>query len=130
MQVDLLDVRTADGVRLHGAYLEPADPAWPTDTVVCVHGTGSNFYSSALFDDLTRHFHSAGVGVLRVNTRGHDLMSSDAGRRLGAAYEVVDHCIPDLAAWITLVRERFGPRVVLVGHSLGAVKCLYAQAGL
>lgn len=128
MQVDLLQARTSDGVRLHGAYHAPADPAHPTDTVICVHGTGSNFYSSALFDELAAPLLSAGIGVLRVNTRGHDLMCSDSGRRLGAAYEVVDHCTRDLAAWVALARERFGPRVALVGHSLGAVKCLYAQA--
>src|ERR1019366_9393517 len=64
--------------------------------------------------------------------RGHDGISTAAtakgGRRNGAAYEVVDDCRHDLTAWVEFLRERVGPRVGLVGHSLGAVKCLYALA--
>src|SRR5262249_50029263 len=64
--------------------------------------------------------------------RGHDGISTAVttrgGRRLGAAYEVVDECRHDLAAWIDFLHQRLGPRIVLLGHSLGAVKCLYALA--
>jgi pimeloyl-ACP methyl ester carboxylesterase len=70
--------------------------------------------------------------VLRVNTRGHDLISTastaQGGRRQGAAFEVVDHCRHDIAAWIDWLRQRAGPRIALLGHSMGAVKCLYAAA--
>src|SRR5437763_4853916 len=50
------------------------------------------------------------------------------GRRLGAAYEVVDDCRHDVAAWAGWLRQHAGPRVGLLGHSLGAVKALYATA--
>jgi pimeloyl-ACP methyl ester carboxylesterase len=50
------------------------------------------------------------------------------GRRLGAAYEVLDDCRHDLAAWIDWAKAECGPRVGLIGHSSGAVKCLYAAA--
>ncbi len=67
-----------------------------------------------------------------ANTRGHDLISTAAttqgGRRQGAAYEVVDDCRHDVAAWLGWLIGVAGPRVGLLGHSLGAVKCLYAQA--
>jgi pimeloyl-ACP methyl ester carboxylesterase len=73
-----------------------------------------------------------GSAVLRVNTRGHDGISTaitaQGGRRQGAAYEAVDDCRHDLAAWMDWLRERAGLRVGLIGHSLGAVKCLYALA--
>ena len=93
-------------------------PARPSSAVVAgcvlVHGTGSNFYGSTLFDPLAERLLPLGVGVLRVNTRGHDLMSTAAtargGRRCGAAYEVVDDCRHDLAAWIGWLAERCGPR--------------------
>jgi pimeloyl-ACP methyl ester carboxylesterase len=102
------------------------------DAFCLVHGTGGNFYSSTLFDELAEHLLALGCGVLRVNTRGHDGISSAAtargSRRLGAAYEVVDDCRHDLAAWIDWLAQRAGPRVGLVGHSLGAVKCLYGLA--
>ena len=49
-------------------------------------------------------------------------------RRQGAAYEMVDDCRHDIAAWMAWMSRTAGPRVGLLGHSLGAVKCLYAQA--
>jgi pimeloyl-ACP methyl ester carboxylesterase len=102
------------------------------DAFCLVHGTGGNFYSSTLFDALAERFRQLGCGVLRVNTRGHDGISNAStvrgGRRLGAAYEVVDECRSDLAGWIDWLRQQAGPRIALVGHSLGAVKGLYAVA--
>ena len=49
------------------------------------------------------------------------------GRRLGAAYEAVDDCRHDLAAWVDWLKPR-ASRIGLVGHSLGAVKGIYALA--
>jgi pimeloyl-ACP methyl ester carboxylesterase len=129
MLVDLVQVTTRDGVRLDGMYQPP-----PPGGLACclVHGTGGSFYSSTLFDALAERLLGLGSGVLRVNTRGHDLMSTavtaKGGRRLGAAYEVVDECRHDIAAWVDWLKDRAGPGVGLIGHSLGAVKCLYALA--
>ncbi len=136
MQVELVQATTRDGVRLDGMLQTPAAAgakfAWPVDGVCCVHGTGGNFYSSTLFDALGERCLQQSCTVLRVNTRGHDGISNavtaKGGRRLGAAYEVVDDCRHDLTAWIDLLKSRVGPRVGLIGHSLGAVKCLYALA--
>jgi pimeloyl-ACP methyl ester carboxylesterase len=132
MIVDLVHTQTRDGVRLDGVYLAPqgADTEYPIDAVCLIHGTGGNFYGSTLFDALAEHFLTRGCGVLRVNTRGHDGISTavtvQGGRRLGAAYEIVDDCRHDVAAWLDWLRQRAGPRIGLLGHSLGAVKCLYA----
>jgi len=134
MLVDLVQVTTRDGVRLDGIYQGPVVPRSDlrVDTVVCVHGTGSNFYSSTLFEAVADRLLALGAGVLRINTRGHDLMSTAVtprgGRRLGAAYEVFDDCRHDLAAWVAWLAERGCSRVGLIGHSSGAVKCLYTQA--
>jgi dienelactone hydrolase len=133
--VDLVQTTTRDGVRLDGMLQTAAPTAaqvWPVDGLCCVHGTGGNFYASTLFDDFAARCLEQGCAVLRVNTRGHDGVSNavtaKGGRRLGAAYEAVDDCRHDLAAWVDFLKERSGPRVGLVGHSLGAVKCLYALA--
>jgi pimeloyl-ACP methyl ester carboxylesterase len=134
MLVDLVQTTTADGVRLDGAFQTPTvgKAALGLDALCFVHGTGGNFYSSTLFDGLAERLLQLGCGVLRVNTRGHDLVSTAAtargGRRLGAAYEVGDDCRHDIRAWLDWLRRRAGPRVGLVGHSFGAVKCLYALA--
>ena len=133
MMVDLVQTTTRDGVRLDGVFQSAAVRAdSPLDGVSLVHGAGGSFYTSTLFDALAESLLSVGCAVLRVNTRGHDLMSTastpQGGRRQGAAYEVVDDCRHDLTAWLDWLKNRVGPRVGLLGHSLGAVKCLYAAA--
>jgi pimeloyl-ACP methyl ester carboxylesterase len=133
MLVDLVQTTTRDGLRLDGVFLAPVGPsALPVDAFCFLHGTGGCFYTSALFDVLAERLRALGCGVLRVNTRGHDLLSTaqtpQGGRRQGAAYEVVDDCRHDVAAWLTWLRQHGGPRLGLLGHSLGAVKCLYALA--
>jgi dienelactone hydrolase len=136
MLVELVQTQTRDGLRLDGMFQTPGAPA-STDlgvAAIClVHGTGGNFYSSTLFDAVAQRLLQLGCAVLRVNTRGHDGISTAAaargGFRLGAAFETVDDCRHDLAAWVDWLVGRAGPRVGLVGHSLGAVKCLYALAG-
>jgi pimeloyl-ACP methyl ester carboxylesterase len=130
--VELVQTTTRDGVRLDGMF-RSAPAAWAgVDAFCLVHGTGGNFYSSSLFDAFAERLLARGCGVLCVNTRGHDGISNAqtarGGRRLGAAYEVVDDCRHDLAAWLEWLRGRAGPRVGLLGHSLGAVKCLYTLA--
>ena len=70
--------------------------------------------------------------MLSVNTRGHDsVFGASLGnvrRRFGAAYEMVDDCRHDIAAWIEFLASRGHERIVLIGHSLGAIKAVYAQA--
>jgi len=131
--VDLVQTSTRDGVCLDGMFQAASvPPAVPLDALCFVHGTGGNFYSSTLFDALAERLLAMGVGVLRVNTRGHDGISTavtaKGGRRQGAAYEVADECRHDLVAWLEWLRGRAGPRVGLLGHSMGAVKALYATA--
>jgi alpha-beta hydrolase superfamily lysophospholipase len=131
--VDLVQTTTRDGLRLDGIYqVASVSPTVPLDAFCFVHGTGGNFYGSTLFDALAERLLAVGVGVLRVNTRGHDgistALTAKGGRRQGAAYEVADECRNDLAAWLDWLCGRAGPRVGLLGHSMGAVKALYATA--
>jgi pimeloyl-ACP methyl ester carboxylesterase len=135
MLVDLIQTITRDGVRLDGVYQSPPRPGQggiPVDAFLLVPGAGGSFYSSSLLEWLAERLLELGCGVLRGNTRGHDLVStastSQGGLRQGAAYEVVDDCRHDLAAWSAWLRQHGGTRVGWLGHSLGAVKCLYAAA--
>jgi len=145
MLVDLVEVTAADGLRLDGAiYLPPsatsteAAPASLAgfDAALIVHGTGSNFYASRFLAFLADRFTKVGLAALVVNTRGHDQIcsalvrhpdGSTGSRTIGSAYETVDDCRLDLAAWLKLLAERGYRRIALVGHSLGAVKCVYAS---
>jgi dienelactone hydrolase len=135
MPLELVQTWTSDGLRLDGSFQKaptPGSSGLAVDAFCLVHGTGGNFYGSTLFDTLAERLLTLGCAVLRINTRGHDGISmattAQGGKRLGAAYELVDDCRKDLAAWLDWLRQRSGPRIGLVGHSLGAVKCLYALA--
>ncbi len=133
MAIELVQVTTRDDIRLDGAYWPATgSPSINRDSFLLIHGTGGNFYSSTLFDAVGERLLQLGCSVLRVNTRGHDgintAVTSRGGRRLGAAYETLADCRHDLAAWLDWLKQRAGPRLGLIGHSSGAVKCLYALA--
>lgn len=135
MLVDLSQTTTLDDIRLDGTLRLPAPDAerrLALDAFCLFHGTGGNFYKSTLLEAVAQRLLRLGCAVLIANTRGHDGISNAVrgkkGIRQGAAYEVVDDCRHDLAAWTAWLRERSGPRVGWLGHSLGAVKCLYALA--
>jgi alpha-beta hydrolase superfamily lysophospholipase len=122
--------------RAHGSdapgTLETCSATPPFDAVCLIHGTGGNFYSSTFFEFLVERFVERGITALRANTRGHDgistLVTAKGPRRQGAVFEIVDDCRHDLAGWIAWLRGNVGPRIALLGHSLGAVKSLYAIA--
>ena len=139
MLVELARVTTSDGMRLDGAYLAPladvsanAPPQrpLPCDAALVVHGTGSNFYGSTLLEALAEGLRQGGAASLVINTRGHDLCSTaataDGPVKQGATYEIVSDCTYDLTAWTRWLLERGHRRLALVGHSLGALKSIYA----
>jgi alpha/beta superfamily hydrolase len=133
MLVDLVSVTAPDGCVLHGAVQQSsASRSLALDAACLIHGTGSNFYGSSLLETVAQGLVDRGVSTVRGNTRGHDGISHSTfprgGVRLGAAFETVDDCRHDLKAWFDFLKREFGPRILLGGHSLGAVKCLYAVA--
>ncbi|MBM4001955.1 MAG: alpha/beta fold hydrolase [Planctomycetes bacterium] len=135
MLCDLVRTVTGDGLRLDGAMFAPLESGGKSDrfdAFVCIHGVASNFYSSSLFENLLPHLRDEGVPVLLANTRGHDTVHyayHARGRRsMGAAFEVVDDCRRDLAAWLEFLDRQGLKRILLIGHSLGAIKIVHAAA--
>jgi alpha/beta superfamily hydrolase len=152
--VELVQVRTADGVRLDGALSVPKhgdskhaashqnadDKAaaqlagdahhGAVDAVLAIHGTGSNFYAATVLEGLTPKLLADGMTVLRANTRGHDAVSMAATlhgpRRLGSSFEIVDECRHDIVAWCEFLTSRGCKSIALLGHSLGAIKSIYS----
>jgi pimeloyl-ACP methyl ester carboxylesterase len=134
MHVELVRTQTADGLRLDGAFRAVSDgQVRKKPAVIVLHGVGGNFYSQATLDPTINALHTAGYPTLTINTRGHDsVFSAQVGmvrKRLGAAYEIVDECKLDMAGWIKFLVSRGHERIILLGHSLGAIKAIYAQAG-
>jgi pimeloyl-ACP methyl ester carboxylesterase len=134
MFVDLVRTTTADGMRLDGALLAPTGKAGqtPFDAVVCLHGVGSSFYATNLMEKIAPQLQSLGLHLLWANTRGHDLVytayAPGRAKRQGAAYEIVAEGRIDISAWVNFLSERGWTRIVLLGHSLGAIKSVYTLA--
>lgn len=137
MHVELVRTVTSDGLRLDGALASPTDE--PTDqpptnrpAALLLHGVAGNFYSSSTFESVIPKLRALGLAVLSVNTRGRDsVFGASLGnvrRRLGAAYETVDDCRLDIAAWVKFLASRGYSSTVLIGHSLGAIKAVYGLA--
>ena len=103
--VELIETRTSDGVLLAGALAEPParDPQARFDAVLMMHGAGGRFY-----DAFFRNFSSALLA--------------------GTALEAVADCVLDWTAWLDVLAARGYARVLLFGHSLGAVKSAYVLA--
>ncbi len=135
MLVELVRTKTSDGLRLDGSLALPAAKQTEppvADAAILLHGVGGSFFGGAMFDPLSDRLLELGIAAVRVNTRGHgsiNMIPSDGGAtRGGAAFEVVDQCRYDINAWCDFLVGRGMSRVVLVGHSLGAIKAVYSAA--
>jgi alpha-beta hydrolase superfamily lysophospholipase len=125
--VSLVSVVTRDGVTLAGVMAGPARRR--TAALVWVHGLGSTFASGQpLIRALAARLGAAGLGYLKLDTRGHHVVAR-AGRRLaGAAFERFGESVEDIRAAITLARRAGYGTVILAGHSTGANKVLHYAA--
>ncbi|MEM9413465.1 MAG: alpha/beta fold hydrolase, partial [Planctomycetota bacterium] len=136
---ELVSVLTSDKVRLDGFHCSPdatsnQDIEIPIDGVVLVHGLSGNFYQSRLLKHFAKILLNFGTHTVLVNTRGHDYLNATPrmGRTttFGAAVEIVGECQYDLEAWAQYLESHGCESIMLLGHSLGAIKSLYAQAHL
>ena len=135
VQVELVRVVTSDQLSLDGALqwaVGDSSGLLDLDAMILLHGVGSNFYGSTLMEGMAAALVASGVSALRVNTRGHDTVSTarrgDGAAQIGAAYEKVDDACLDISAWTDYLLHRGCRSVGVLGHSLGAVKACYAQA--
>ena len=135
MMVDLVHITTRDGVRLDGTWRKPPverASQLGVDVVILHHGVAGNFYSPGMFEQYSDALLERGCAVLRVNNRGHDPMSravvGEGVKRLGAAYEHMEDCTYDWAAWVDFAHAAGYQRIGLWGHSLGATKSIYYMA--
>jgi pimeloyl-ACP methyl ester carboxylesterase len=129
--VELVEIRTSDDVPHSGALAAPK-PRGGTqrfDAVLMMHGA-----AAAFFEPFYRNFSAAlverGVATLRANNRGHDVVNRGNGRgtMLGVALEDIEDCTIDWDAWLGFLAGRGYKRILLFGHSLGAVKSAYYLA--
>ena len=126
---ELLHTYTADGLLLEGVRHGPR----PTDiAIVYTHGvTSSVFRKTHVL--IGRSLSDAGWTVIAGNNRGaalaYPLLHRSGTRVLGGAwFERLEDAAIDIDAWIDAALAAGAKRIVLFGHSLGAVKAiLYAS---
>ncbi|MGI8979786.1 MAG: alpha/beta fold hydrolase [Pirellulaceae bacterium] len=133
MHVELVRTLSPDGMRLDGALLAgEAVSCRQVDAALCLHGVGANFYTFSALEAVAPALRKLGISVMLANTRGHDSLYTASvamgRRRQGAAVEIVDDCRLDVAGWCKFLAERGLSRILLIGHSLGAIKAVYSQA--
>jgi len=127
LPVPLVTVRTRDGVVLDGLAVHPG--ARRKTALIWVHGLGSTFSSGQpLIHTLSAGLTRAGIGYLKLNTRGHGVVTRAGKRLAGAAFEHFGESVHDLRAVIGLAVRSGYRRVILAGHSTGANKALHYMA--
>jgi alpha-beta hydrolase superfamily lysophospholipase len=132
MAIELVTVRTEDGCFLDGAYW-PGDGTAPAraDACLLLHGATSHAFTP-LMRTLAEGLAAAGVAVLSLNTRGHDIVSRMARPGSvglgGVAFENLDEAPRDVHAGVGWLLAQGHMRVGIAGHSLGAVKCIFTQS--
>jgi pimeloyl-ACP methyl ester carboxylesterase len=128
---ELVDVRTADRLLLTGLFAAAGSAAPPRrfDAALLMHGAATS-YDEGFQREFSAALGARGLPTVRAGNRGHDIVNwgDGRGRLLGTAFERVDDCVLDWRAWLDFLEVRGYRRVLLFGHSLGAVKCAYYLA--
>jgi dipeptidyl aminopeptidase/acylaminoacyl peptidase len=126
--VELVEVRASDDVALSGALAAPerSGPAPRFDAALLMHGAAATF-SGPFYRNFSAALNARGVATLRANNRGHDIINrgDGRGRLLGVALENVADCVLDWRAWLDFLAQCGYGRILLFGHSLGAVKSAF-----
>jgi pimeloyl-ACP methyl ester carboxylesterase len=125
MLVDLVSMRTSDGVLLHGALTVPERPR---GALLGIHGAWGNFYGTPVAQFLA-DAPDRGIAALSMNGRGHDLGSLGDGEQcIGFLRDLFEQAPLDLEAAAALLDDRGLGRFVAVAHSYGSHRATYWQA--
>ncbi|MFO7675477.1 MAG: alpha/beta fold hydrolase [bacterium] len=133
MNCEFVRFLTSDGLELQGLYV-PAERAG-APALAHVHGLDGNFYENRFIDALAASCRYRGLGFLTFNNRGHDYLADllvDGGegqpacyRQGGGMHETLGECVEDIRAALAWLSGRGHRRLVLEGHSHGALKALH-----
>ena len=131
---DLIHIDSKDGLILHGFHA--VEPGRRSSVVIHVHGSYGNFFENFFLEEMARSYTQAGVGLLSIGTRGRDYYAdfkrksegAYSSRRIGGILEIFQECTLDLEAWVGFARDSGYQRIVLQGHSLGAMKAIYSAS--
>ena len=101
MSYPLVQIKTKDGLWLHGLFLESKNVK---AVFLNIHGTASNFYEERFIEVFANTFIPEGISVLSTNNRGAGVY--DSWQKSGAAVERFEDCVLDIDAWVELLLEK------------------------
>ncbi len=130
MKTTFCRTKTEENLRLDGLLFEPDNKS--SIGILHIHGMAGNFYENIFLDSMAEEYTNAGYAFLTVNTSGHDhiadlaIVGEEEGyKRKGQIFERFEDCISDIDAWLKYFKSKGYNKIILQGHSLGAVKVVY-----
>jgi pimeloyl-ACP methyl ester carboxylesterase len=134
MKGEFARVLTKDGLELQGLFVTP-DGGASAATVIHTHGLDGNFYENRFVDHVADACVNAGFNFITSNNRGHDYISDFiveapgsseiSYKQIGGIYELFEESVLDIAAWVEFARSRGSTRIIVQGHSHGALKAIF-----
>lgn len=123
---ELVKTTTEDGLYLHGLYKKGEKNNY---AVLHIHGFEGDFYTNNFISVETNALKENGYSFLSVQTRGtggeSEFYTVDGESKIcGSHYELLKEAYMDIDAWIEFLVENGHHKIVLQGHSLGAVKAV------
>jgi alpha-beta hydrolase superfamily lysophospholipase len=136
MKGEIITVTTKDQIILHGIVCIPPNHQVNSTCVIHVHGSYGNFYENFFLAPMAHAFNAQGISFIAINTRGRDYLADFktletdkySSRRIGGIREVFKNCEHDIRAWVEYARSIGCSKIVLQGHSLGAMKVAFYTA--
>lgn len=119
-------LKAEDGFSLYGAWYAPANAQ---TALLLIHGFCSNFYRTPL-RDVAEYLAARGYASLVLNTRGHDRLANTEGPQPaeGSYVERISESPRDINTGLNWLRGQGYSRLLLGGHSLGALKSIHYLA--
>lgn len=134
MKIDILHIRTQDGLRLQSVYYKPEINA--STCVLFIHGMSGNFIENYFGHIAGKYLSKKGLSFIYSHNRGYNHINDiptkqikkDGGYktvRNGAVFERFKECLLDIDGWIKKCQKLNHRNIILAGHSLGCNKVIY-----
>jgi pimeloyl-ACP methyl ester carboxylesterase len=129
---EIVNTTTQDGLVLDGVVIRPTAGVSRPVAVIWVHGLMGKFYSPTQLGvgrALAAEGHTSVSGNNRGNHFGASMRRTNGESALaGGGWEHIDESPYDVDAWITFAGTLGFERVVVIGHSFGALKAVQYQS--
>lgn len=133
MNAEFIRFTTEDKLILQGIVYHPNNPT--NRAYLHIHGMAGNFYENRFLDAMAEALTNNSYAFMSINTRGHDYIADfpiagpeEKSKKIGDAYEIFEECLLDIKPAIDYLQQHGYSKIILCGHSLGAVKVAYYVA--